>query len=98
MSTEAKMRVYEIAREAGIPSGDLVTKIRAMGLEVKSHQSSLDPDDVERVRRMLAKERGGSAPAESKAPQGHGAPVLRRRSPAKEESAAPAPAVSAVPP
>ena len=28
------MRVYEIAKEVGIPNKDLITKIRALGLEV----------------------------------------------------------------
>ena len=33
MNTVAKMRVYEIARDIGIPNKDLISKIRALGLE-----------------------------------------------------------------
>ena len=62
------MRVYEIAREVGIPNKDLLAKIRAMGLDVNNHMSSLDADDVAKIKRTLERERGGSAaPVESKA-------------------------------
>ena len=48
------MRVYEIAKEVGIPNKDLITKIRALGLEVNNHMSSLDADDVARIALFLA--------------------------------------------
>jgi translation initiation factor IF-2 len=51
------MRVYEIAREVGIPNKDLISKIRAMGLEVNNHMSSLPADEVDRVKRSIEKER-----------------------------------------
>jgi translation initiation factor IF-2 len=94
MTTGAKMRVYEIAREVGIPNKDLLAKIRAMGLEVNNHMSSLDADAVAKIKRTLEKERGGAPPPDAKP---SGGAVLRRRSPAKTDDAA-APAVSAVPP
>ncbi len=53
----AKMRVYEIAREVGLPNKELISKIRALGLEVNNHMSALDPEDVARVKRSLEKER-----------------------------------------
>src|SRR5262245_55567124 len=91
--TTPKMRVHEIAKEMGIPSKDLLAKIHALGIEAKSHQSSLDADDVDKIKRTLARERGGSAPAESKGGAvASGAPVLRRRSGGKPEEVAPAPA------
>ncbi|HEY4175615.1 MAG TPA: translation initiation factor IF-2 [Kofleriaceae bacterium] len=78
--TEQKMRVYEIAKEVGIPNKDLIAKIRALGLEVNNHMSSLDADDVARIKRSLEKEKGaGSAPVQqTKLSTGT---VLRRRSP-----------------
>jgi translation initiation factor IF-2 len=51
------MRVYEIAREVGLPNKELIAKIRALGLEVNNHMSTLDPDDVARVKRSLERER-----------------------------------------
>ncbi len=55
------MRVYEIAKEVGIPNKDLIAKIRALGLEVNNHMSSLDADDVARIRRSLEKEKQASS-------------------------------------
>ena len=61
------MRVYEIAKEVGIPNKDLIAKIRALGLEVNNHMSSLDADDVARIKRSLEKEKHQvAAPAETK--------------------------------
>src|SRR5688572_11886002 len=77
--TGAKMRVYEIAKEVGIPNKDLIAKIRALGLEVNNHMSSLDADDVARIKRSLEKEKsGGSTPAQTQ--KLSSGTVLRRRS------------------
>ena len=78
------MRVYEIAKEVGIPNKDLITKIRALGLEVNNHMSSLDADDVARIKRSLEKEKGTAAPQQtSKLSSGT---VLRRRSSGDKDS------------
>src|SRR6187401_2261491 len=77
--TGAKMRVYEIAKEVGIPNKDLIAKIRALGLEVNNHMSSLDADDVARIKRSLEKEKHGvEKPAQTKVLST--GTVLRRRS------------------
>jgi len=91
------MRVYEIAKEVGIPNKDLIAKIRALGLEVNNHMSSLDADDVARIKRSLEKEKGTAAPQQThKLSSGT---VLRRRSSgdkaAHDDDDAPAPAPSA---
>ena len=98
------MRVYEIAKEVGIPNKDLIAKIRALGLEVNNHMSSLDADDVARIKRSLEKEKaGGDKPAQTQRLT-TGATVLRRRSaadkadgeaPKAEETRAAAPAAAA---
>jgi translation initiation factor IF-2 len=86
--TGAKMRVYEIAKEVGIPNKDLIAKIRALGLEVNNHMSSLDADDVARIKRSLEKEKAGvSAPAQTQ--RLSSGTVLRRRS-AGDKTEAPA--------
>ncbi|MFH2010313.1 MAG: translation initiation factor IF-2 [bacterium] len=56
----ARVRVYEIARELGVPNKELVSTIRAMGVEVRNHMSTLDPDDVAQVKRALEKVRQDS--------------------------------------
>src|SRR6476620_8886222 len=88
--TGAKMRVYEIAKEVGIPNKDLIAKIRALGLEVNNHMSSLDADDVARIKRSLEKEKAGGAPAPVQAQKTtSGTTVLRRRSAADKPDDAP---------
>src|SRR3569833_1327431 len=83
------MRVYEIAKEVGIPNKDLIAKIRALGLEVNNHMSSLDADDVARIKRSLEKEKHQvAAPAETKKLTSTGGVVIRRRG-AEEAPAAP---------
>src|SRR5258707_13693943 len=78
--TGAKMRVYEIAKEVGIPNKDLIAKIRALGLEVNNHMSSLDADDVARIKRSLEKEKHSVAAPQQTQRLATGGAVLRRRS------------------
>src|SRR5437660_7620532 len=77
--TGAQMRVYQIANEVGIPNKDLIAKIRALGLEVNNHMSSLDADDVARIKRSLEKEKTTGAAPQQTQRLSTGA-VLRRRS------------------
>jgi translation initiation factor IF-2 len=74
------MRVYEIAREVGLPNKELIAKIRALGLEVNNHMSSLDPDAVARVKRSLERER-----VENTVTKRLSSTVLRRRTKGQEE-------------
>ena len=73
------MRVYEIAKEVGLPNKDLIAKIRALGLEVNNHMSSLDADDVARIKRSLEKERQSVAQPQQTQRLAPGGTVLRRR-------------------
>ena len=52
-----KMRVYELSKELGMENKDLIAKLGQLGVEVKSHSSSLEDKDVERVRITLLKDR-----------------------------------------
>ena len=49
----AKVRVYELAKEAGVESKEMVERLREMGYEIKSHSSSLDEADADAVRVRL---------------------------------------------
>src|SRR5207237_6229438 len=86
--TGEKMRVYEIAKEIGIPNKDLIAKIRALGLEVNNHMSSLDADDVARIKRSLEKEKHSVAQPQQTQRLSSGT-VLRRRSSGDKTSEAP---------
>ena len=81
------MRVYEIAKEVGIPNKDLIAKIRALGLEVNNHMSSLDADDVARIKRSLEKEKQAVAQPQQTQRLSTGGAVLRRRSSADKADA-----------
>jgi len=47
----SKTRVYELAKELGIENRDLITRLERLGIAVKSHSSSLEDQDVERVKK-----------------------------------------------
>ena len=79
------MRVYEIAKEVGIPNKDLLVKIRALGLEVNNHMSSLGEDDVARIKRSLDKEKHGE-PVEAASPAKPAAATVVRRPSTKPKS------------
>ncbi len=56
-----KLRVYELAKELGAPSKEFLGKIHALGIEAKSHMSSLDDETVELIRAELGTTDGASA-------------------------------------
>ncbi len=71
----AKVRVYTIARQLGIANEDLVARLRAMGIQVSNHMSTLTDEEVDRVKAALEEERQASTKEER-----IGAAVIRRRS------------------
>ena len=74
-------RVHEIAKEHGLPAKEVLTRLKAAGLEVKAASSSVDEAAAERVLG------NGEAPA-AKSPAA--------KSPAAKSPAAPAPQAAAV--
>ncbi|HUT83610.1 MAG TPA: translation initiation factor IF-2, partial [Thermodesulfobacteriota bacterium] len=50
----SKKRVYELARELNINSKEFISRLEKLGIAVKSHSSSLESSDVERVRKEFA--------------------------------------------
>lgn len=55
------VRVYELARDLGIPSKDFVEELRSQGIEVKSHMSGLDEETAGLVSELY-RERETSDP------------------------------------
>lgn len=52
-----KKRVYELAKELGLENKDLIAHLEKIGITVKSHSSSLEDSEVERIKNeLLAKE------------------------------------------
>ncbi|PIP42624.1 MAG: translation initiation factor IF-2 [Desulfobacterales bacterium CG23_combo_of_CG06-09_8_20_14_all_51_8] len=49
----AKLRVYELARELNLENKALLDKMEEMGIEAKSHMSSLDEDVISQIKNTL---------------------------------------------
>ncbi|MBB1008220.1 hypothetical protein G6010_01115, partial [Dietzia sp. SLG510A3-3B2-2] len=65
-----KPRVHELAKEFGITSKELLTKLRDQGEFVKSASSTLEAPVVRRLREAHSPAGGDSAPAPSKSAGG----------------------------
>ena len=70
-----RVRVYEIAKEVGVSSKDLVAKVRGLGIEVRNHMSVLDFEDAQRIRQAIQQERVATREVKRIS-----ATVIRRRS------------------
>ena len=90
----SKVRIYELAKEAGLKSKELADKLIELGYPIKSHSSTVDDELAEDIRRKVI----GSAVAEvtasrievkkPTAPMGSKTTVVRRRSKAEKEEIA----------
>lgn len=67
----AKVRVYELAKDLGLESKDLITRIAEIGINVKNHMSTLEADEVTKINGLM---KGGNTPKqkppEIKQPEG----------------------------
>ena len=92
----SKKRLYEIAKEVGVESKVVVAKAQELGLSVKSHSSSVEEADANRITSSL---KGGTAKAESKpAPKVAPTPKKEKVTPKAEKATTskPAPAKETV--
>ena len=97
----AKVRVYELAKELGIESKVLVTKLQDMGEFVRSASSTVEAPVVRKLREAYPAPAAGEAaatPAKSSAKKAPAAPVVEAAPAAVAEVSAPvAPAAPAAP-
>ncbi len=54
----AKVRIYQLARELGMESAELMELLDTMGVEYKSHASTLDAETAEAVKEIVKEQRG----------------------------------------
>ena len=54
----AKVRIYQLARETGVPADDILAAARKMGIEVKSSLSGVDPEVAKKLKSSLKKVAG----------------------------------------
>ncbi len=63
----SKVRVYELAKESGLPNKEVIRRLSELGVEAKSHSSSVAEGDAIRFRESLGKtEAERKAEAEAK--------------------------------
>lgn len=77
----SRVRVYELAKEAGMSSKALADKLMEEGYDIKGHSSTVDDDTAEKIRNEVLK-KGETKLVEKRIGGGsEGAPtVIRRRS------------------
>ncbi len=78
----AKIRVYELAKKLNLTNRALLTKLKALDIEVKSHMSSLEDEDVSKVKASMFGQKNKRAETRVKPS------VIRRRKPMKKETPA----------
>ncbi len=108
----AKKRVYELAKERGLTTHELVERLQAAGVEVKSSLASIEEADANRVSPISAKvaskarkkteEAAPAAPAKAAAPTKAAAPAkaataVKAEPKAKQEAKQEAPVAAAEP-
>lgn len=100
----SKVRLYELARELNVDSKILLNRVKGMGIDAATHQSTLSAEDAERVRSAVSGQKSSDAPkASSKeaaaAPAADNKPkvVVRRRKAEETPATETPPAVEAAP-
>ncbi|SMC52268.1 bacterial translation initiation factor 2 (bIF-2) [Desulfocicer vacuolatum DSM 3385] len=81
----AKIRVYELAKKLNLTNRALLTKLKALDIEVKSHMSSLEDEDVNKVKKSMFGQKNKRAETRVKPS------VIRRRKPVKQKKPAESP-------
>ena len=94
----SKKRLYEIAKEVGKPSKEIVAYAQSLGLEVKSHSSSVEESDAKRiVANFSAPKKVEKAPQKINDKNAVAKPAAERKEAPKAQKAQPAPATQAKP-
>ena len=92
----SRIRLYEIAKELGKESKEVVARAKELGLEVKSHSSSVEEEASQRIKdsfatktkevaKPLPEKEVNSQPAPNKVAEKPAAPVQKEVDPVKKE-------------
>ena len=55
-----KMKIYDLAKELNLASKELLQKVKEMGIDAKSHLSSLSDEDVEIIRKSFSEKKSNN--------------------------------------
>ncbi len=75
----AKIRVYELAKKLNLTNRALLAKLKVLDIEVKSHMSSLEDEDISKVKASIFGQKNKRAETRVKTS------VIRRRKPVKQK-------------
>jgi translation initiation factor IF-2 len=50
-----KIRIYELAKKLGVPNKSILNELPRLGIEGKTHSSSIDPDIAQKIEEMFLK-------------------------------------------
>ncbi len=81
----AKIRVYELAKKLNLTNRALLAKLKALDIEVKSHMSSLEDEDISKVKASIFGQKNKRAETRVKPS------VIRRRRPVKQKKSVESP-------
>ncbi|NOR50070.1 MAG: hypothetical protein GQ530_03425, partial [Desulfuromonadales bacterium] len=74
----SRIRVYELAKEAGMSSKVLADKMLEQGYDIKGHSSTVDEETAEKIRETILKSTGTEL-VEKRISGSAGPTVIRRR-------------------
>jgi len=75
----SRVRVYELAKEAGMSSKALAEKLIEQGYDIKGHSSTVDAEEAEQIRKSVLKT-SNTELVEKRISDNKGTTVIRRRS------------------
>ena len=81
-----KIKIHEIAKELDLTSKDIMTKAEEMGIEAKSHMSSIDEKDANKIKKAFeAKNKTNKESKENKEKKGSKEKVKVEKNASKKE-------------
>ena len=75
----SRVRIYELAKEAGMASKDLADKLIEQGYDIKGHSSTVDDETAEKIRKTVLQS-STTERVEKRIDDPSGSTVIRRRS------------------
>ncbi|HEY8341281.1 MAG TPA: translation initiation factor IF-2 N-terminal domain-containing protein, partial [Egibacteraceae bacterium] len=53
----SKVRIYELAKETGLPNREVIRRLSELGVDARSHSSTVEDADAARFRESLGRQR-----------------------------------------
>ncbi|MEW6585266.1 MAG: translation initiation factor IF-2 N-terminal domain-containing protein, partial [Nitrospirota bacterium] len=86
-----KIRIYELAKQLGVPNKVILSELAALGVDGKTHSSSIETELARRITDILRKRSAHAAKAPKKE-KGKAEPAVRAALPEEPKETVPPPA------